>query len=368
MFSIKKGHRPPPNWHHGKTGGTGQHGPEHKPNGPGGPGPNPEMAAFLATESGEFPARSKELKHRFSEDMEPELMQFWHELGVKKEVFDTEWEDGRFRYNVHTPLNIDAGKRYPLIYYSHGGMGTPLEAEFIGYSMFIAEKEYIVVYANNGGYSNECADTEFPRIMEEIRKKGYPVDWSRVYAVGFSSGSDATETIATLWPEYVAAVAPCPGSNAMFNSLCRITEEAYEKCLPLQVPVVFAGGTNDNGDAYPFPDQECFDNFNIWLEKIAKVKDFRPIALSQSRELIASTDDMSKKVVGVDFQNTWTEYAEGRVWYFGEYFDMDERPVVRFVVGEGVPHMTTKFEIECVLDYLFCWSRDPKTKELTYTV
>lgn len=230
---------------------------------------SPEHTAFMASESGAASRRMKELRDTYPDEMSADLPAYREKLGVRKELFDADWDSGAFRWSIHLPLELEEGKQYPLIYYSHGGNGTPLQAEFTGYSHLIAERKFIAVYPNNGGGSNECADTEFPRIMAALKEKGYPIDWSRIYAVGFSSGSDATETIGTLWPELVAAVAPCPGSNAMYNSLCRITEEAYEKCIPLKVPMICVGGTRDDGDAYPFPDQECFDNFNIWMEKIS---------------------------------------------------------------------------------------------------
>jgi poly(3-hydroxybutyrate) depolymerase len=389
---MRKGHRIPPALAkkiaaEKETGGKPPFGPEGPGGpgapggpggsfGPGGPGGPPDMGlggadgfdeiAFKKSESGKTMLDNQKLMKTYKEPMQDEVLAYWAEHGVKKELFDTERDNGLWRYGVHTPLEMKEGEVYPLIYFSHAGMGNPYQAECTGYSKLVESEKIIVVYPNNGGFSNEEAMTEFPRIMSELREKGYPIDWSRVYAVGFSAGSDATETIGTLWPEMVAAVAPCPGSNAMYNSLCRITEESFEKAIPLKVPMICVGGTQDGGDTYPFPDQECFDNFNIWMERISKVKDYKPMNLEESKALIASTDDPAKKAVGVDFQKTYTIHKEDREWYVGEYFDENGVANVRFVIGEGIPHITTDAMVEFVWDFLKHWSRNPETGESIY--
>lgn len=382
MFTMRKGRRIPPGLAKkiAEEGLKGSDGPQGNPFGPGGsdgPVGPPNMGfggvegfdeeTFKETESGKGVVENQKLMKTYKNPMQEEVLSYWAKRGVRKEMFDTGKDNGLWCYSVHTPVNMKVGEVYPLIYFSHAGMGNPYQAECTGYSKLIEREKIIVVYPNNGGLSNEEAMTEFPRIMGELKSKGYPVDWSRVYAVGFSAGSDATETIGTLWPEMIAAVAPCPGSNAMYNSLCRITEEAYEKAKTLKVPIICVGGTMDGGDAYPFPDEECFENFNIWMERIAKVKDYKPINLEKSQILIASTDDPVKKTVGLDFQKTYTVHEEDRDWYVGEYFDEKGIVNVRFVIGEGIPHITTNAMVEFVWDFLKHWSRDTKTGESIYT-
>jgi hypothetical protein len=381
MFSMRKGRRLPPDLAkkmaegghgdhegHGEHGGPGGHGGPGKRHGMGMGGPKGfDEEAFRQTESGRGYVENQSLMQKYPDPMQQEVLDYWANLGIKKELFDADRDDGIFRYGVHTPLVMTEGETYPLIYFSHGGMGNPYSAECTGYSRLVAREKVILVYPHNGGFSNEETMTEFPRIMAALKEKGYPIDWSRVYAAGFSAGSDATETIGTLWPEMVAAVAPCPGSNAMYNSLCRVTEEAYEKAIPLQVPMICVGGTQDEGDAYPFPDQECFDNFNIWMEKIAKVSNYRPISLEESKDLIRTTDDPAKKAVGVDFAHTYTVSKEGRDWYVGEFFNAQGIVNVRFVVGEGVPHITTNASVDFVWDFLKHWSRNPETGESIYS-
>ncbi len=343
MFNMKKGHRPPPAF-----------------NTPDGKEPNVEgwdEAAFHASESWRSAEENNAPLRLYQSEDDPALLAYWAGLGVKKELFDTERGGGAFRYAVHTPLDLKPGEKLPLLYYSHGGMASPREAECYGFSKLIARERFLAVYPMNGGWSNEDVVTEFPRILDALREKGYPIDWERVYASGFSSGSDATESAATNWPERIAACAPCPGSNAMYNSLCRHSEEAYEKCLPLQMPMLFVCGTADFGDRYPFPDEECFENFNIWMERICKVDGYRPMHLADSQRLVAETADPTCRATGLAPQRTWTEHFEGRDWYFGESYNAAGEPVFRIVCGQDVPHITTGCHAALVWDYLKHWRR-----------
>jgi hypothetical protein len=321
---------------------------------------------FGLSESNLSYLENRKLFSMYVNEMDQGVLSYWESYGVRKELFDQDWCNGKYKYSVHSPMDMDFNKRYPLLYCSHGGNGTPFEAETIGFSKLIKSEQFIAVYPFNGGYSNEEAVKEFERIIGELIKKNYPIDLAKVYVYGYSSGSDASESIATMWPELVAAVAPCPGSNAMYNSLCRKTSLSYEKCLRYQVPMVCVGGTMDFGDCYPFPDEECYENFNIWAGKIARVHDYKNMSLSQAKTLIGSTTDASKKVVGLNFDHTWIETWEGRSWYFGDFYDVNQQPVIRFILGDGIPHITSGIHATLVYDWLRKWSRDPVHKNLLY--
>jgi len=227
---------------------------------------NPEL--FSQSLSARSYRANRQLLEDYEDEMDQGVLAYWESYVVRKELFDYDINDGKGKYSVHTPLNMDMHNLYPVLYYSHGGFGTPFQAETIGFSKLIHQEQFIAVYPFNGGFSNEEAPTEFKRIMDELKKKNYPIDWSRVYVSGYSSGSDASESIATLWPEMVAAVAPCPGSNAMYNSLCRVTHKAYEKCLNVQVPILCVGGTIDFRNQYTFTDQQCKEKFKFWVNKL----------------------------------------------------------------------------------------------------
>jgi hypothetical protein len=368
MFSMKKGHRTPPilaahpeDKEMDPARMAAQLGPKGEPVFPGF-----DQAAFDQSISGQSAAKNRELCEKYKDEMDPAVLNYWEQYGVMKELFDAKIDDGMKKYSVHTPLHMVPGRRYPLLYFSHGGFQTPFQAETAGFSKLIEKEQFIAVYPFNGGYSNEDAVTEFKRITDALREIDYPIDWTRVYAAGFSSGSDATESIATQWPELIAAAAPCPGSNAMYNSLCRISREAYEKCIFCQVPLICVGGDSDYGDTYPFPDHECYENFNIWMQDICRVKDWKYVAMEEGRNLVAKGEGIEQKI-GVPFQKKWVQSFEERNWYFGQQFDAAGRPVVEYVCGEGIPHIMTGCFASVVWEALKHWSRNPETGELIYT-
>jgi len=366
LFNLKKGHRPPPAPVH--AGPMLENGP--KPGEPGWHEPYVEGFDAAAWESSESLRSSEalryELFYKYKDEMDPGVLTFWAERGVRKQMFDTEREGGEHRWSLHTPLELEAGRLYPLIYYCHGGMQDPFQAECCGLSLLIEREKFFVVYAHNGGRSNETAPEDFKAVTDALKAQKQPVDWSRVYAAGFSSGSDAVESIATLWPELVAAVSPCPGSNALYNSLCRVTPEAYEKCLASRVPALFIGGTADFGDKYPLPDPECVENFNIWAQSIARVRDYAPIDFAASQALAGKAEKDARSAVGLDFHRTFIQRFEERNWYIGDFLGQEGVPVIRFVVGEGVPHVVTGCHAPIQWDFFRHWSKDPITGKSRY--
>lgn len=368
MISIKKGHRMPPILSTNADSEMSdpadflkKSGKNKEPVFPGF-----DQDAFEHSISGRTAEKNRELIEKYKDEMDPGVLSYWEKHGVMKELFDAKINDGKGKYSVHTPLHMIPGRRYPLLYFSHGGFQTPFQAETAGFSKLIEAEQFIAVYPFNGGYSNEDAVTEFKRITDALRAIDYPIDWTRVYAAGFSSGSDATESIATQWPELIAACAPCPGSNAMYNSLCRITKEAYEKCSQYQVPLICVGGDKDFGDTYPFPDAECYENFNIWMNEICRVDHWQNISFEQGKEIVLKNEGI-EKMIGVPFQKKWVENFEERNWYFGQQMDAQGRPIVQFVCGEGVPHVMTGCFASVVWEALKHWSRNPETGELVYT-
>lgn len=353
MRTLKKGHQPPPN---GGIVGKAE----------------PAMEGFSQEEFeksrvGLYEKGSRWIKEKYKDEMDEELISFYENLGIKKALYDSDRENGLYRYSVFSPLNKIEGYKYPVVYYSHGGMQSAFDAESVGFQYLVAKEQIIVVYPNNGGDSNDAVDTEFPRIIEDLKNNGYLIDEERIYAAGFSSGSDATETIGTTWPELVAAVAPCPGSNAMRNSLVRYGVEYYDKNINLKLPMLCVAGLADFGDRFPYPVEECYTNFNIWMKEICKVCNYEPISMAQSRKISESSSNSVNSAFGIEFHETYTEYFEERKWHVGEFRDENGMVVVRFMGAEGLPHVPTPSHPYLIWEFFKHYSRDAKTKEIKYT-
>lgn len=326
-----------------------------------------DQAAFDQTEAGRNVLKMRQLFKNYPDDeMHPDVLKYWEEHGVRKELFDADVDDGIGKYAVFTPLDMDSSKRYALVYDSHGGMLPINGHECAGFPMLAAAAKYICVLPNNRGPSNDGVQFEFPRILNELVRKGYPIDQSRVYAVGYSSGSDATGVLACGWPELIAAISPDPGGNLFAKGKWYAHPEFYAKNLDLALPIICVGGTMDGGDKYPFTAPHHFENFNIWMQTIVKVANYTPLTLEQSRAIQAGAD-RARQIFGFDFHRTFTAHMEGIDWHCGDFLDADCVTRARFISGEGLPHVQTGYHAAIVWDFVKHFSRDTSTGASIYS-
>ena len=354
--SVPKGHRPPPPVTN--------------------PGEEPAVPGWIreewhASESYQSIQQNKKLKVIYPDQSDPAIAEHWASLGIKRELFDASHDfdhrgNPKYAFSVLYPMNTAPDEKLPVLYYSHAGGANNYDAELAGFSALICTERFIAVYPENGGFSNPDVLSEFPRIMNYLEERAYPIDWSRIYAAGFSAGSDATESLGTQYADALAAIAPCPGSNAMYNSLCRTGADTYEKAAEYSLPLCFVGGTADYGDVYPFPDSECFENFNIWAQDICNIHNYTPTTIEEAKQRIAEATDPMIKNTGIVFHKTWKEKLEGRNWYFGELYNRQGHPWIRVVLAEDVPHEVTNCHVRLVWEWLKHWRRNAVTKEVEY--
>ena len=326
--------------------------------------------SFAATDIGRQHSKNMALYLSYPHDpMNPAVIEYWAERGLKKELFDADREEGKYAYSVFTPLDMMPEKKYAMIYFSHGGGVEINLAETYGFNTLAAVEKYIVVYPNNGGRSNNEVDTEFPRIMSELRQKGYPIDWERVYCAGFSSGSEASVCAACTCPRMVAAVAVLPGGQPFKDLKFHTGPEYYASTEGLRIPGIFIGGTADVA-SYPAPwvmdnrrKEHRAKNLDIWMRDIAQVRNYKPVTLESIEKLLADSSDPVEREFGMIFDKKYTFRAQGTDWLGGEYYGTDGAPVMRCVRAEGVPHIVWESQANIVWDYLKHFRRDQTTGE-----
>ncbi|MDR1185871.1 MAG: aldo/keto reductase [Bifidobacteriaceae bacterium] len=318
----------------------------------------------------------QEIYERHPEDpLHPEVLRHWARLGVRKELFDAD-TDGR--YAVFTPLDLGGGLgggesaatpecRRPLVYVSHGGLEPINHAETNGWAELAGREGLIVVYPWNRGPSNDDVQSEFPRILDALTARGYPIDPTRVYAVGYSAGSDATGVLACVYPDVLAAVSPSPGGNLFAKGRWHADRSSYAKNGPLRLPLICVAGTMDGGDVYPLVAQEHLDNFSIWMTHIAKARDFEPLTLERSRAIAGTSPDAAERAFGFEFHRTFSFTREEMQWVGGDFFGDEGTVVARFVAGIGLPHAVTATHSLLIWDYLKHFSRDRATGESLYS-
>ena len=329
--------------------------------------------AFAQTDIGRELTQNLELYRKYSESpMHPEVIAYWEKRGLKKELFDYETEEGKYAYSVFTPLDMKTNKKYAMIYFSHGGGVTINLAETYGFNTLAAVEKYIVVYPNNGGRSNNEVDTEFPRIMEALREKKYPIDWERVYCAGFSSGSEASVCAACTCPEMAAAVAVLPGGQPFKDLKFHTGPDYYASTKGLRIPGIFIGGTADVA-SYPAPwilDNKKKDyrvhNLDIWMRDIAQIKNYRPLSSAHMEELLANSQDPVEREFGLEFDISYSFHVQGADWLGGEFYGKDGAPVMRYARAIGIPHVVLSSQANLAWDYLKHFRRDQDTGESIY--
>jgi len=84
-----------------------------------------DVEGFIDSEYGAETARRLQIRSRIENDHE-EAKRYYASVGLKKEYFD--WDDYYTRWTLLTPLNMEAEKEYPLVFWLHGG-GNSIEAE-----------------------------------------------------------------------------------------------------------------------------------------------------------------------------------------------------------------------------------------------
>lgn len=329
--------------------------------------------AFAKTDIGIQRAKNLELYTKHSDEpMHPEVIAHWEKLGLKKELFERERDDAKYEFSVFTPLDMNPEKKYAMIYFSHGGGVTINLAETYGFNTLAAVEKYIVVYPNNGGRSNNEVDTEFPRIMNELKKMGYPIDWERVYCAGFSSGSEASVCAACTCPEMVAAVAVLPGGQPFKDLKFHTGPEYYASTKGLRIPGIFIGGTADVA-SYPAPwvlenrrKEHRAENLDIWMREIGQIRNYKKLTLEDIEEKLRSGKDEIEREFGLTFDRTYRFHVQGADWLGGEYYGEDGAPVMRYARAIGVPHIVWESQANLAWDYLKHFRRDQKTGESIY--
>jgi hypothetical protein len=130
-------------------------------------------------------------------------LDYYRSLGLKKELFDD--EDYYTRWALFTPLDMreNRSKKYPIVFYHHGG-GNAIEAEefSLGLNQIAGKEKFMVCFLQNTNREN------FERVLAVIAGK-YPLDTERVYLSGYSQGGYQVTSTYFRIPEKITAAAPC---------------------------------------------------------------------------------------------------------------------------------------------------------------
>ncbi|MGM9522586.1 MAG: hypothetical protein ACI3VB_08935 [Oscillospiraceae bacterium] len=200
-----------------------------------------DIDAFIASEYGDKFAELLQLRFLYEEDpMGEACLSFFRSIGVIKEMHEA--EDYYTRWAIYIPDNMaeraEAGKKFPLVLYNHGG-GCAIECDEFPHQLplMVKKEQFILVMAQDTSYQN----TE--RLITLVSEK-WPVDTERVYLCGYSQGGQATEASLFRIPEKLTAAGPC-GSfvfRTWDNQDVPFTLDEAEKLRKIFVPVIQISG------------------------------------------------------------------------------------------------------------------------------
>ena len=217
---------------------------------------NCDIPKLLTTEYGQKMKEAAMLRFAFEEaPCGPDCIEYYRALGIRKDLFD----NGNFyeRYSVFSPQRAESGRKYPLVFWNHGG-GNPIETdEFSIHIAQMAQLEQIIVCMLQTTNAN-CIDMAIDRLSEL-----YPIDLERIYVMGYSQGGQAAHAALVRIPERLAGVcaAGCDAFPLWDNLDIRFTVEELDHLRDVFVPVLQAAGQFEFLNLLP---HNHWENIYLW--------------------------------------------------------------------------------------------------------
>ena len=326
-----------------------------------------------------------------------EVLAYWAEKGLVKQMHDvteqehTKWASYLPKSYVDDP---DNGRTYPLLFVMHGSGNPIFLAESYGYTNIAAREELIVIIPEDE--TPESIDRLFAYAREH-----YPVDWTRVYMVGYSLGGYMTSRHAMRWPERFAAV----GSGGMLfaNGWAvpqvqtgkvwpgeDITPEMVQRAARFKIPACICMGQKEVLGLIPVTQDEPVNQWVQHLEekeqergsrehhhedridlsgknKIQSVNNWRvangcaPIPEEAVRAAAQTTDNPTEKMIGFPFEKTDVILRENRGHFLGDSVSEDGETYFRMIALENSPHWPSQALAELTWEFISQFAVDPES-------
>ena len=337
------------------------------------------------------------LRFGFENEGGPEVIAYWEEKGLHKELHDADPEKPWKKWASYLPMDyVRTGKgKYPLLFVLHGAGNPIFLAETYGYTNIAAREQMIVI----------IPEDETPQSIERLLDYAYahyPVDEKRVYMVGYSLGGFMTSRHALRWPEKFAAV----GVGGMLYA--NGEADAHE-----QAGLVWPGETTTVDMAkraaeYTIPVCNCMGEYEVlglipvtqdepkneWTgqpdekkqppkeengkkppkridlsgkNKIRSINNWRlangceEIPEEQVRLAAKESADIVVEKIGFPFEKTEVILREGRSHYIGDCVSKDGIVRARFIGLAKSPHWPSQALCDLVWEFISQFERDPET-------
>lgn len=331
-----------------------------------------DLEKFINSAMGEKTAETWYPHMLYEDQMDEGLLRYWEQKGLKKEAYwDDEGTDDGIQgdYFVYSPTKAEQPENgYPLVLLFHGGGEAAYQTETFGFCEIAAEQGIMLVAME------ETEDKEsIQKIMETVQTQ-YPVDASRIYAVGSSAGGSNAMQFALANLKTIAGAAIMDQPVSLSNRWYEVTEESIAEMQEYTLPMVWVGGTAD-----------MYGLHGLWSEgtKEASTTEFFETSEGAEEQFIGGWNAVMKafNIEGkeltsrLDFVEKPTNYAEemdGYPFDFAEDIDatgtsptykctMDGVEDLCLFLVENRPHMPCGFDAENIWGFLSGYSRNLET-------
>lgn len=288
-----------------------------------------------------------------------DLYDYWRGKGMVRKVYNV--DDPLNNWSVLVPSSAyipgNEDRTYPLVFVLHGANNPIHMAETYGYCELGGEREFITVlpFSNN----HDTIVEDIPTMMEELRAN-YPIDESRIYAVGYSLGGVASITLALNYPTMFAAVAPGGTSLGGFGWELG-TDEQWAALKDKGMPFINLYGSLDFFAYYP---QKPGDLPATYYQRWLDVNGVDFVAYDPEKDYAASEEYMERET-GVDFMEITKKVYETDC-HIGYYKNAEGVAVGAVACFDKMPHWPIGSFAEVAWDFLEHWSRDIETGESIY--
>jgi len=197
-----------------------------------------DLDGHIASEDGRIQMENwrNYITHR--EEMDPEVLEYWRQLGWEKTIRDDEVTDRRWA--CYTPLSSlkeeNRDRKYPLYFIMHGGFNPLFEMEGYGMIQPTAPDEPFVIIPYK---------LDQKRFLEiyDYAITNFPIDRGRMYIFSYCGGNRSNQ-FSLRYPELFAAIAPC-GNPLRENYKPVLWYSDYERVQRLGLPCIHMDGLDD---------------------------------------------------------------------------------------------------------------------------
>ena len=323
-------------------------------------GPRTDFERFIHSGQGEAYIKSNWLRLHYSDGMHPDVIKYWDDRGVKKEVHYMERDLASwYSYVPKKALEPGTTKKYPLII----NIGhEPFDSEPRGYPELAATEDVIVIMPPNRHMEDVYA--LYYRAMDM-----FPIDVSRVYMSGFSFAGFRTLAFAMHHPEPLAGIAVnCHLWPYIWRMPdLRFRELLTQKMMPIicyvgnkdvgqPVPINVGNDNSDTmyGDAHVHSAQDNLDAANMWLG----INHCAQIPLDKALESANSANKWEREI-GLPVSRGDIKNFDDTEYYFGDFVSDDGVYRTRIISIDNTPHCEFGSMASVAWDFLKCFSRSP---------